>query len=94
MNIYVIYERNYANLKTDLDDNISFLGTYKNKRKAIRKAKELVRNAKADNLYIDNQIDNQRNPFKKNSSVDFYYDKEYQDCVVTTIGMEETKLIA
>lgn len=94
MNIYVIYEKNYADFKTGLDDNISFLGAYKNRRKAMRKAKELIKNAKADNLYIDNQIDNKRNPFKKNNSVDFYYDNEEQDYVITTIGMEETKLIA
>lgn len=94
MNIYVIYEKNYVDYKTGLDDNISFLVAYKNKRKAIRKAKELIKNAKEDRLFMDNQIENKRNPFKKCNTVDFYYDKEYQDCVVTTIGMEETKLIA
>ena len=94
MNIYVIYEKNYVDFKTGMNDNISFLGAYKNRRKAVRKAKEVVRNVKADNLFIDNQIKNKQNPFKKNNSVDFYHDREVQDYVVTTIGLEETKLIA
>ena len=35
MNIYVIYEKNYVDFKTGMNDNISFLGAYKNRRKAI-----------------------------------------------------------
>ena len=42
MVVYVVYEMNYADFETGLDDNISFCGVYKNKRKAIKKAKELI----------------------------------------------------
>ena len=52
MNIYIVYEMNYADFETGLDDNISFCGAYKNKRKAMRKAKELMKKAQKDNLYI------------------------------------------
>lgn len=45
MNIYIVYEMNYADFETGLDDNISFCGAYKNKRKAMRKAKELMKKA-------------------------------------------------
>lgn len=94
MIVYVVYEMNYADIEKGTDDNISFCGAYKNKRKAMKKAKELVNNAKNDNLYIDNYIQNKRNPFKKNNCVDFYHDNNCQDYRVSSIVMEETKLIA
>ena len=52
MIIYLVCEMNYADFETGLDDNISFCGAYKNKRKAIKKAKELIKNAQKDNLWI------------------------------------------
>ncbi len=94
MNIYIVYEMNYADFETGLDDNISFCGAYKNKRKAMRKAKELMKKAQKDNLYVDNYISNKKNPFKRNNCVDFYHDDDCQDYRVTSIIMEETKLIA
>lgn len=94
MIIYLVCEMNYADFETGLDDNMSFCGAYKNKRKAIKKAKELIKNAQKDNLYMDNYISNQKNPFKRNNCVDFYHDNENQDYRVTSIIMEETKLIA
>lgn len=94
MVIYVVCEMNYADFETGLDDNISFYGAYKNKRKAMKKAKELMKNAQKDDLYIDNYISNKRNPFKNNNCVDFYHDDECQDYRVSSIIMEETKLIA
>ena len=32
MVVYVVYEMNYADFETGLDDSISFCGVYKNKR--------------------------------------------------------------
>ena len=89
MIIYLVCEMNYADFETGLDDNISFCWAYKNKRKAIKKAKELIKNAQKDNLYMDNYISNQKNPFKRNNCVDFYHDNENQDYRVTSIIMEE-----
>ena len=94
MVVYVVYEMNYADFETGLDDNISFCGVYKNKRKAIKKAKELMRNAQKDDLFIDNCIHGKKNPFKNNNCVDFYHDDVCQDDRVSSIVMEETKLIA
>ncbi len=94
MIIYVIYEINYADFKTLLNDEMYFYGAYKNKRKAMRKAKELMKNAQKDNLHLDNDISNKKNPFKRTNWVDFYSDDECQEERVTSIIMEETKLIA
>lgn len=94
MVIYIVYEMNYADFETGIDDSVSFCGAYKSKKKAIRKAKQLVKNAQKDNLFMDNYIENKRNPFKRNNWVDFYHDNSYQDNRVTSIVMEETKLIA
>lgn len=94
MVVYVVYEMNYADFETGLDDSISFCGVYKNKRKAIKKAKELMRSAQKDNLFIDNYISGRRNPFKNNNWVDFYNDDDCQDNRVSSIVMEETNLIA
>ena len=93
MIIYVVYEMNYADLETGADDNVSFCGAYRNKRKAMKRTRELMNNAKKDNLYIDKCIEYQKNPFKRNNWVDFYHDEECQDYRVTSIVMEETKLI-
>lgn len=94
MIIYLVYEMNYADFETGADDNISFCGAYKNKKKAMKKAKELMKNAQKYNLHLDNYISNKKNPFKRNNWVDFYHDDECQDYRVTSIIMEETKLIA
>lgn len=94
MIIYLVYEMNYADFETGADDNISFCGAYKNKKKAMKKAKELMKNAQKDNLHLDNYISNKKNPFKRNNWVDFYNDNECQEYRVTSIIMEETKLIA
>lgn len=94
MVIYIVYEMNYADFETGLDDNISFFEAYKGKRKARRKAKQLMKKAQKDNLFIDNYISNKKNPFKNNDLVDFYHDEECQDYRVSSIGMKELKLIA
>lgn len=94
MIVYVVYEINHADFETGLDGSILFYNTYKNKRKAQKKAKELVNKAKEDDLYMDNDIQNKKNPFKRTNIVDFYHDDECQDYKVTSIGLEETKLVA
>lgn len=94
MVVYVVYEMNYADFETGLDDSISFCGVYKNKRKAIKKAKELMRSAQKDNLFIDNYISGRRNPFKNNNWVDLYKEETEQEERIGSIVMEEIKLIA
>lgn len=94
MIIYVVYEMNYADGETGADDNVSFCGAYRNKGKAMKKVRELMNNAKEDDLHIDKYIKYQKNPFKRNNWVDFYHDEECQDYRVTSIVMEETTLIA
>ena len=94
MIIYLVYEMNYADFETGLDDNVSFCAAYKNKRRAMKKAKQLMKEAQEDNLHIDNSISNRKNPFKKYNCVDFYHDSDCQDYKVTSIRIEETKLIA
>lgn len=93
MIVYVVYEMNYVDFETGLDDSVSYCVT-RNKRKAQKEANKLVNKAKNDNLYMDKTISNKKNPFKRNNRVDFYHDDECQDYKVTSIGFEETKLIA
>lgn len=85
---------NYADFETGEDGEILFCGAYKNKRKAIKKGKELMNNAKKNELYLDNYIRNKKNPFKTNNWVDFYQDDREQENRVKSIIMEETKLVA
>ena len=94
MVIYIVYEMNYADFETGQDDNIMYCGAFKNKRKAMKKAKELMKEAQKDNLYLDNFIKNRKNPFKTNNWIDFYHDEECQDYRVSSIIMQKTKLVA
>ena len=52
------------------DDALFIECGYKNKRKAVKKAKELMNQAKSSHLYIDEDIRNKRNPFKNNNWVE------------------------
>lgn len=94
MIIYLVCEINYADFETGAYENIFFYGAYKKKKKAMKKAKEVMQEVRKDNLYLDKCISNKRNPFKRNNRVDFYHSTECQDYKVTSIIMEETKLIA
>lgn len=94
MKIYLVYEKEYADFENGLDDEVYIEAAYKSKRRAIRKAKELLRKAKDKNLYVDEIITNKRNPFKINNCVDFYKEKEEQEYRVSSIIIEETKLVA
>ena len=94
MKIYLIYEKFYADYENGEDDAVFIECAYTNKRKAIKKTKELVKQKKAYQLYIDEQIKNKKNPFKNNNFVDFYSDKVNQEKKVSSIIMEEIKLVA
>lgn len=94
MIIYVVYEQFYADFENGEDDIVFIECGYKNRRKAIKKAKELMNQAKSNHLYIDEDITNKRNPFKKNNLVDFYKEEVDQEQKVSSIVIEETKLIA
>lgn len=92
MKIYVIYQRYYADFEKGEDDAVYICAAYKNKRKATKKGIALVREEKRNHC-IDNNINN-RNPFRKNNRVDFYTSKEEQTDKVTSIFIEEVKLVA
>ena len=94
MIIYLVYEKNYVNCDKCKDDKIYINAAYKNRKKAIRKAKILLKKAKDNNLYVDKKIKNKRNPFKTNNCVDFYKKETEQEYKVSSIIIEETKLIA
>lgn len=94
MIVYIVYEINYEDLKTEADDSISFCTLHKNKRRAEKTANKLINKAKRNNLYMDKHIQNKKRPFKKTNKVDFYYDDECQDYKVTSIGFKEAKLVA
>ena len=93
MIVHVVYEIQYADGETGADDNVYFYGAYDNKRVAMKKARDLINNAKENGLHIDDYIKEQKNPLKENNCVDFYHDDECQDYKVISIGIEETKLI-
>ncbi len=94
MKIYLVYEKEYADFEDGEDDIVFISSAYKSKRKAIRKAKELLKQAKDRNLYVDEIIKNKRNPFKTNDWVDFYKEEEDQENRISSIIIEETKLVA
>lgn len=94
MVIYIVYQKYYSDFETGSDDAVYIECGYKNKRKAIKKAKELVNQAKSNNLYIDECIRNKKNPFKNNNWIDLYKEQEEQEERVSSIVMEEIKLIA
>jgi len=94
MVIYVVYEKYYSDFDNGEDDAVFIECSYKNKKKAIRKAKSLMNEAKSNHLYIDENIINKRNPFKRNNLVDFYKEETDQEQKVSSIVIEETKLVA
>lgn len=94
MIIYLVYEKDYADFENGEDDNVWINSAYKSRRKAIKKAKLLLQNAKKRKLYVDEDIQNKRNPFKNNNWVDFYKQETNQEYRVSSIIIEETKLVA
>ena len=94
MKIYLVYEKEYADFENGEEDEVYIDSAYKTKRRAIRKAKELLKKAKDRNLYVDEILTNKRNPFRTNNWVDFYKEKEDQEYRVSSIIIEETKLVA
>ena len=94
MIIYLVYEKDYADFENGEDDVVYINSAYKSKKKAIRKAKSLLKKAKNNKLYVDECISNKRNPFKTNNCVDFYKQEKDQEFRVSSIIIEETKLIA
>ena len=93
MIIYIVYERLFADLENGEDNAVYINKAYRSKRKAIKKAKELMKEAKKY-FYIDENIQKLNNPFKKNNVVDFYKEKQNQEKKISSIIIEETKLIA
>ena len=49
MKIYLVYERNYADYDGLFDDKVYINSAYKSKKKAMRKAKNLLKEAKSKN---------------------------------------------
>lgn len=94
MIIYVVYEKFYSDFENGEDDKVFIKCSYKNKKKAIKKAKALMNVAKQSHLYIDETVVNKRNPFKKNNLVDFYKEENDQEQKVSSIVIESTKLVA
>ena len=94
MIIYLVYEKWYADFENGEEDEIHIDAAYKNRRKAIRKAKNLLKKAKDNQLYIDEEMKNIKNPFKTYDCVDFYEKKTDQEYRVSSIVIQETKLIA
>lgn len=94
MIIYLVYQKFYADFENGEDDVVCIENGYKNKRKAVKKAKEMLNQAKSNYLYIDEDIRNKRNPFKNNNWVDLYKKETDQEERVSSIIIEETKLVA
>jgi len=94
MVIYIVYEKFYSDFENGEDDAIFIECSFKNKKKGIKKAKALMNEVKSRHLYIDENIKNKKNPFKKNNLVDFYKEEIGQEQKVSSIGIEETKLVA
>jgi len=94
MVIYIVYEKFYSDFENGEDDAIFIECSFKSKKKAIKKANALMNEVKSRHLYIDENIKNKKNPFKKNNLVDFYKEEIGQEQKVSSIGIEETKLVA
>lgn len=94
MNIYIVYKKEYADFENGEPDDVYIYDAYKSKKRAIRKAKALMNEMKSNKLYIDEDIRNTKNPFKRNNWVDFYKESEDQSEIVSSIILEEKKLIA
>lgn len=94
MIIYIVYEKFYADWENGEDDEVFIENAYKNKRKAVKKAKELLNKVRADSYYIDKSQKHRKNPFKNNNCVDFYKEEIDQEIKTRSIIIEETKLVA
>lgn len=92
MIIYIVYQKFYADFENGEDDIVYIDCAYKSRRRAIKEAKAEINKEK--NLYIDKNIKNKKNPFKHNRCVDFYKEEYEQKKKVSSIIMEEVKLIA
>lgn len=94
MKIYLVYEQFYADWENGEDDEVFIENAYKNKRKAVKKAKELLNKAKSDSYFIAENQKHRKNPFKTNNCVDLYREESDQETKVRSIVIEETKLVA
>lgn len=89
MIIYIVCEEG-------LNKSVLIHGVYKNKGKAIKKAKLLMQQMKDKKLYIDCKVRNKKNPFKKNNCVNFYRNEEghEKESATSSVILEKTRLIA
>lgn len=94
MVIYVVYTKYYSDFENGEDDAFFLECAFKSKKKAIKKAKALINEEKANHLYMDDCIKNKRNPLKHNNWIDFYKEKENQETKVSSVIYEELKLVA
>ena len=94
MKIYLVYEQFHADWSHCEDDEVFIENAYKNKRKAVKKAKELLNKAKADSYYIDESQKHRKNPFKNNNCVELYKEETDQEAKARSIVIEEIKLVA
>lgn len=93
MVIYLVYQQFYADFENGEDDAVFIESAFKSRRKAIKKAKELTNKTKKE-FCIEKELKNIRNPFKNNNFVDFYNKEDEQEHKVSSIVLEEIKLVA
>ena len=94
MKIYLVYEQFYADFSNGEDDEVFIENAYKSKRRAVKKAKELLNKAKADSYYIEESQKHRKNPFKSNKCVDLYKEEIDQETKARSIVIKETILVA
>ena len=92
MKVYLVYEKYFADWSNGKKDNVLIECAFKKKRRAVKKAKELIRN-EAKNFYFDVKIQKKRNPFKRRKEVKFYKNKD-KEKLSGSVVLEEIKLVA
>ena len=85
MVIYIVYQKFYADFENGEDDALFIECGYKNKRKAVKKAKELMNQAKSSHLYIDEDIRNKRSIGIENDKVFEDYNNVEKTNITNTI---------
>lgn len=73
MEVYLVYEFIYHNYDEDIEENIEFIGLYRNEKEAKKVARKRIKHGiKECNVVLSKNQTNKKDPFEKSNCVDMY----------------------
>lgn len=94
MEFYLVYEFIYHNFDEDRDENAQFFGLYNNREDAIKEAMERIDYGikEYDVVLSPDDIQNKKNIFKENNSIEMYRDDDEFEVPIYSICIKKLEM--